>query len=1724
MNYNISGAFDLALFKDQDVSVANIDASCDGQMVANAEVESSILDDSPISRHSHQLVRSSVVRYQPLVMDVANGVQPGPLIAGGLADYHPSMNLRQRRNHLEGASPNQVNQALCPVVSMVAGQLVQVDRTHISSAVDTSSDQTVEAAACVGVNDDVVVCIDSNPDDGWTVVGSRRRAPAWRKRTDDLDGRSLLLWGVGPAVTCLAIHQLIIRANLGRFILRVELLKIAINRCVRIVCHTSSSRDVLYILFSPIVAGYRWRLVRSWTYQLRQQARIAKQPVQQPSTVPSSSSVVSSSVSHPRSVSAPRISSTGTYASNKYASCASRLHQHSQNPGMAPSRSRSMPSSLSDLASINRYQILQPTEKLVLGNFNCNRGLFRNKEEIGFHLRQSVKADMVAISESGLKGKLSIVVPGYEWYGHNSQDSNYGGVGMLVRRHLVPYVSVLSFDLNQYWISVSSSEQGRRPLAICSVYMPPSTHSLQVRQSVYGSLSARVRQYQSKYDVVLMGDFNARVGKPITPSEHTYIGQYGESVQRNSNGKFFMDLLVANNLVSMNARCGRSTQGGQKVPYTRVEVVKNERSIIDYVCVSSSLVKLCSSHVIDDVQVGSSDHKLNYLSVHGFSKVKAPKLVRVERFRVEKLAQGKGVPAYQQQIQDRLSSWLPSSVSSSSQDSPQVVVDKVWQFWSDAVLSAATESVGKKIIVKGRSRPEIDSAVLSLIRQRRQLYRQFATSQAGSARSQLWVQYIALRKQVHQVIRDKKASKWSQLMDQLESEYVDRGNMKQFWSSINRIASSRARQVSSIGPIIDPDSQKLVIDQPAIRSVFASYFHQLGADSPQDAKFDQVFKDQIDTVINNQPIVSPVDDEDSISHECPFTLDDVCFVLDNLKNGKSCGPDGIPNELLKYGGEYLQQSYFRLLQFCYRRSCLPSPWDRSRIVVLPKPGDLKLCSNYRGISLMVSSAKVHAKLVGTSVINKLQLAEGQAGFRSEYRGMDHVFVLYETLRARKLAGKHSYCFFIDVKKAFDMVWRNGLWFQLQQYGIDAKLWQMLRVMYRKVESCVVIDGEDSLYFVLEKGVRQGCTASPPLFIIFFNELCKELNASGLGIGIVGAVISALLFADDIVLISDSQTGLQQMMNIVHAFFHKWRLEENLAKSHVLQVCGNSKQLRSFNYQFNGKVVDIVHEYRYLGVLIHDTLSWDRHVEVLVNKVKLAQQQISHVLANRKLSIRIRRYYWLSVIRPILDYGSEVVRLPVTLYDRLDTVQNIGMSIILGCNVHTNTWAMRAELGMHSIRSRYDQAQLIYYHRFSSLASSRFAKQVFQAQTAQQQHTFKQHIQHLAKQYKLSLQVEDVDGLSLEEWATRVKDKIAVHQATLFQAAASQSSRMSILGSIKQQFRQVSQESQEVSFVSPICLEKWLQDGRSKSSRLKVKFRLGTTSLHSDLVKIKSKSGSRVQVDSNVCKVCSTQRVENRPHFLLHCPAYNVLRQSFFSRLAQIDSELGGKFGQPGQDAVVSNVVSDDKQVALLLSLDQASHHSQVATLFNQYLCQAWLTRSSMLSKLARLSANPPVNAPQVLGIPADQLSQLAIQCQSMALREGQVVAQAPLPLLTSAAERGRPNAPSIVDFQLAQDFTSRMAIRNRIGSRNSQSIGASVPSSQASVQILSHAVSQILPANDMSSQILPAAVSDASVAIDADVLLVGHVHDAPAHGQSFDSRSNLPCAQQVGSMALSLRQ
>ena len=268
----------------------------------------------------------------------------------------------------------------------------------------------------------------------------------------------------------------------------------------------------------------------------------------------------------------------------------------------------------------------------------------------------------------------------------------------------------------------------------------------------------------------------------------------------------------------------------------------------------------------------------------------------------------------------------------------------------------------------------------------------------------------------------------------------------------------------------------------------------------------------------------------------PISKDEIEKVVFRAKNGKSIWFDKIPYEILKFPS--VINSLHSLFNLCLDTGLIPSIWRKAIITPIPKDNtkDQRIPLNYRGNSLLSTVSKLYSSVLNNRLLPFLEnnglLVDEQNGFRSDRSCQDHVFSACTLIRDRLAQKKSTFATFIDLQKAFDYVDRDTFLYKLLLNKIDGKFYYFVKAMYTNMEASVKLNGSLSSWFPCASGVKQGDNLSPTLFALFINDLAEELKTLNCGITNDETHVCCLLYADDLMLLSDSEDNMQRMLDLL----------------------------------------------------------------------------------------------------------------------------------------------------------------------------------------------------------------------------------------------------------------------------------------------------------------------------------------------------------------------------------------------------------------------------------------------------------------------------------------------------------------------------------------------------------------------------------------------------------------
>jgi len=290
-----------------------------------------------------------------------------------------------------------------------------------------------------------------------------------------------------------------------------------------------------------------------------------------------------------------------------------------------------------------------------------------------------------------------------------------------------------------------------------------------------------------------------------------------------------------------------------------------------------------------------------------------------------------------------------------------------------------------------------------------------------------------------------------------------------------------------------------------------------------------------------------------------------------MKNNKSPGYDGICYEHIKYGGVQLLVHLCLLFNFMIVHSFVPADFCFGMIVPLlkDKHGDASRLDRYRGITLSSTVSKLFESVLVAIFGNSLQSSELQFGFKKKSSCCHALFTFNESVKYFMNNGGRVHCVALDASKAFDKVLHYGLFDKMLSRGVPLMFVKILIYWYSHLETAILWNSVLGKSFKVFSGVRQGGILSPYLFALYINHLIDGVKKSSYGMHIGSVFIGCILYADDILLLSGSCTGLQHMVDISAKYGRTWDMCFNSSKSYCITFggfCSTSTPVRLNNVE------------------------------------------------------------------------------------------------------------------------------------------------------------------------------------------------------------------------------------------------------------------------------------------------------------------------------------------------------------------------------------------------------------------------------------------------------------------------------------------------------------------------------------------------------------------------------
>ena len=435
---------------------------------------------------------------------------------------------------------------------------------------------------------------------------------------------------------------------------------------------------------------------------------------------------------------------------------------------------------------------------------------------------------------------------------------------------------------------------------------------------------------------------------------------------------------------------------------------------------------------------------------------------------------------------------------------------------------------------------------------------------------------------------------------------------------IYKMAKIRERKTRDIGQVkcIKDGAGQLLVKDEEIKHRWREYFDKLfnGENESSTIELNDSF------------------DETSMRFVRRIQESEVKEALKRMKGGKAMGPDCIPIEVWKGLGDIAIVWLTKLFNLIFRANKMPEEWRRSILVpIFKNKGDVQSCTNYRGIKLMSHTMKLWERVIEHRLRRMTSVTKNQFGFMPGRLTMEAIFLVRQLMERYREKKKDLHMVFIDLEKAYNKIPQNVMWWAVEKHKVPAKYITLIKDMYDNVVTSVRTSDVDTDDFPIKIGLHQGSALSPYLFALVMDEVTRDIQ---------GDIPWCMLFADDVVLVDDSRTGVNRKLELWRQTLESKGFRLSRTKTEYMMCGFSTTSCEEEEVSLDGQVVPRKDTFRYLGSMLQEDGGIDEDVNHRIKAGWMKWRQASGILCDKRVPQKLKGKFYRTTVRPAMLYGAE----------------------------------------------------------------------------------------------------------------------------------------------------------------------------------------------------------------------------------------------------------------------------------------------------------------------------------------------------------------------------------------------------------------------------------------------------------------------------------------------------
>lgn len=347
---------------------------------------------------------------------------------------------------------------------------------------------------------------------------------------------------------------------------------------------------------------------------------------------------------------------------------------------------------------------------------------------------------------------------------------------------------------------------------------------------------------------------------------------------------------------------------------------------------------------------------------------------------------------------------------------------------------------------------------------------------------------------------------------------------------------------------------------------------------------------------------------------------------------------GISSKIFKTSSMVLTPILKTLFSHCIKNMKIPTEWKCAIVTPIYKQkGLIEDVNNYRGISVISPVAKLFEKILAMQIIDYLNkekiIFNGQHGFRNNHSCETALHELITEMNRIRSKREIGIFFFIDFRKAFDLVDSKLLIFKMKKYGFNQQAIELITNYFNDRTQVVKYDNHISSPLPINLSVPQGSVLGPILFLLFINDLPSYVKSIG-----------CKMFADDTTLFKSGKEVNQLLSSFKDSIndLMNWckynRVDINWSKTYCMFI-NKTRNITPDEILIDNKRVEVVSSFRLLGVTIDNKLSFLHHCRDLRKNINKRLYSIKRIFY---LPFSVKIQFFKTFILPFFDYCSTLL--------------------------------------------------------------------------------------------------------------------------------------------------------------------------------------------------------------------------------------------------------------------------------------------------------------------------------------------------------------------------------------------------------------------------------------------------------------------------------------------------